>query len=1081
MKRLITRWIALTLAAALLCGLGPQTALARPARPDPACALGTEPSDMLAAGGRRVQAGERIYYVDDADGCVYDLDRPDAPVLQGPAAKLNYADGQLYYARPGAERFDLCVFDLEAGTETVLLRGFAGSPGQLWLVDGDRLVFSADEAVWQLPLQGGEPELLLRAEGLWSFVPTGCGLIYALGSLFDCDLYADGRLVARHVSDYTLRRDIGEGLLVYTQDGRCLQQELAGVFAGDAVPGAFAGAPAAETDPVALPLTEAEALRAEQAEAERLQAELADILALPENRGPSAAPAAAPPSAATLDANDPELPADLQPGDWAETVDFVESPAAPTAVFSGEALRAPLSTGQQNIVKRCRQMLNIKWTPRKGVGGWGYYDSSYNLRIYYQAGVTYTGLPYGQCVKGSYVPWSTSLTQFINAVNDPNSKMYTTRNTYSRGSQYYGTDCSGFASWAWQTNSRKVCTTMWTSDVSYKVSRSYTDSQVGDCYISSYHVVVVTDITYNWDGSIGSIELSEANPTTGHNGCSYTTRYTGTAALQRMQKTYLNGSYSIYRRNADALSAITYTHECVVPLEGDVCPICGAGMDTPPVDTDVVRGVAVNQNAGTVSWSAAAREVDFALLRIGYTDTKGSYVMDSQFINNVSGCLDNGIPYGLYYYGAATTLDQAILEADAVLGFLLEGGALPSLPVFYYLDQNSPALAGSASTLGAAVNAFCAHFGDYGLGAGILADVSIWNARLTDSQYNYWVHWVAQRDSLELTANAGASVWLYSQGSVSGITRTVDLNYWIGNLGDGSRPSTAVLTPPTCIEQGKLTSTSLRDGSVIEQFIPTVDHTPGDAVEENRVPPSCTAAGSCQQVVYCTFCQEELSRTTAALPALGHDFVDGWCTRCGKQETIYDRFPDLQEGKWYSEAVEFVLASGLFSGMGDRFDVGGTMTRGMLVTVLYSLAGRPEVEGENPFTDVNPNRYYALPILWASQQGVANGTGEGLFSPEANVTREQVALMLQKYLVCQGCELPEPEGDLSGFPDAEQVHGYAADAMLWAVENGIISGSSVDGELLLLPRSNATRGQMAVMIRKFALLLQDQGLWAPAE
>ena len=234
MKALLYRITALLLAVLLLCSAGSGLSFAAlDDPPDPFCVLGADPKDMLAGGGKTLHTERGVFFVGD-DGCVHLLSAPSATVLEGPVSGLNYGDGVLYFARENEGCFDLCSFDMETGTEAVLLTGFSGQLGQLWLVDNTYLDFSCGNAVWQLELDSGAYRLIQYIDGLWSFVPTAAGLLYATGSLFDYNLYADGLPLAEHVSDYRVETDRDNWLVVYTQEGRDYQASLAAAFAGAA-------------------------------------------------------------------------------------------------------------------------------------------------------------------------------------------------------------------------------------------------------------------------------------------------------------------------------------------------------------------------------------------------------------------------------------------------------------------------------------------------------------------------------------------------------------------------------------------------------------------------------------------------------------------------------------------------------------------------------------------------------------------------------------------------------------------------------------------------------------------------------
>ena len=230
--------------------------------------------------------------------------------------------------------------------------------------------------------------------------------------------------------------------------------------------------------------------------------------------------------------------------------------------------RKTLSQGVQNIVKRAYQMTNIQWTPLANITGW-------NSEMTYYAGQTYTGLPYGQPVYASYVPWSTSLTDFIGAVNNPNSKMYTSQSTYDSVAPYYSCDCSAFVSWAWNLNSRQTTSSI-PNYATLVSNSSYTGLQVGDCFCKKLsHVVLVTDITYDDNGAISGVEISESTVNMATNYCCQKTWYgTGYSyPLSMLQTKYTDSGYGLYR--SATRDNATYTHYCVVPLEGDVCELCG--------------------------------------------------------------------------------------------------------------------------------------------------------------------------------------------------------------------------------------------------------------------------------------------------------------------------------------------------------------------------------------------------------------------------------------------------------------------------------------------------------------------------
>ncbi len=176
-------------------------------------------------------------------------------------------------------------------------------------------------------------------------------------------------------------------------------------------------------------------------------------------------------------------------------------------------------------------------------------------------------------------------------------------------------------------------------------------------------------------------------------------------------------------------------------------------------------------------------------------------------------------------------------------------------------------------------------------------------------------------------------------------------------------------------------------------------------------------------------------------------------------------FTDVEEGKWYSEAVQFVYEKGIMNGVTDtRFAPGNTMNRGMLVTTLYRMAGSPKVEGDVEFTDVDREAYYYDALVWAVQNKIVTGVTETKFAPGADVTREQIATFLYRYAQYMQMDTTA-KGDLTGYADADQISTYAQEAMAWIVGAEIMEGVS---ETALVPGHNANRAQVATMLMRLA-------------
>lgn len=208
------------------------------------------------------------------------------------------------------------------------------------------------------------------------------------------------------------------------------------------------------------------------------------------------------------------------------------------------------------------------------------------------------------------------------------------------------------------------------------------------------------------------------------------------------------------------------------------------------------------------------------------------------------------------------------------------------------------------------------------------------------------------------------------------------------------------------------------------------------------VPATCTEDGSI--TVTCNACGTVLS--VEVIPA-----------HCASKS-----FTDVNTNSWYHPYVDYVVDAGLMKGIGgNRFAPNATLTRGMLVTVLYRLAGEPGVEKLPSFTDVAGNRYYSKAIAWAEEQGIAKGMTDTAFCPELAVTREQAATFLYRYAVLFLDAKSADQSALAVYTDAGQISSFAKAALSWATAEGIFEGFP-DGTLQ--PKGDLTRAQMAKLL-----------------
>lgn len=322
---------------------------------------------------------------------------------------------------------------------------------------------------------------------------------------------------------------------------------------------------------------------------------------------------------------------------------------------------------------------------------------------------------------------------------------------------------------------------------------------------------------------------------------------------------------------------------------------------------------------------------------------------------------------------------------------------------------------------------------------------------------------------------------------------------------------------PTCTEQGYTIYTCTACGETVKaDFVPANGH----SYEESVVAPTCEKDGYTNHV--CSVCGDsyvadyvdaaghDCETETVPATCLGYGFVRESCKHCdysviteitaplGHDYQAVVTAPTLDEGgytthtcsrcgdsyvdsetpalghkcaaytdiptDWAKEGICFVIENGLMVGTtSTTFAPKDTLTRAMLVTVLYRMAGSPAVDAPSGFTDVADGQWYSDAIAWAAANGIVNGVGGNKFAPSEPVTREQLAAIFFRYAKAEA-----PEADvLSGYPDAEAISTYARDAMAWAVSTGLVTGSKEADGTYLVPQGLAAREQAAAILMRY--------------
>ena len=439
-------------------------------------------------------------------------------------------------------------------------------------------------------------------------------------------------------------------------------------------------------------------------------------------------------------------------------------------------------------------------------------------------------------------------------------------------------------------------------------------------------------------------------------------------------------------------------------------------------DGEAALGADLSWFNGTVDWELLAPEIDFAILRAAYTGNGEnldsiSIGFDSTYRPNAAGCAAHGVPFGVYYYGGATSVEQAREEAAALLEYLGSEN-LPTLPVFYDVYESNNILKLDNETLLAVVTAFCTAIEDAGFRAGVYATAYTWNTRLTDPAYGSWVRWTAQRGSSAMTVNAGVNLWQFTnEARLPGVETTVQLDYWLGEPGDSAHPCGAYLWPAACEEDGLLTCTcKLHENEIRCLRLPALGHQWG--AETLTEGPSCTEQGYSYHI----------------------------CLRCGgiRDEELeklpYFRFADVKDpNAYYFDAVYWAyrhqpcqITAGIDK---THFGPNQTVTRAQAMVFLWAAKDKPKPKAESSaFKDVKKSDWFCKAVLWAVENKITVGTDATHFSPGKTCNRAEILTFLYAAMKKPKVSITSPYKDVKGK--------WYEKAALWAYAKGIERGAN---------------------------------------
>ena len=270
--------------------------------------------------------------------------------------------------------------------------------------------------------------------------------------------------------------------------------------------------------------------------------------------------------------------------------------------------------------------------------------------------------------------------------------------------------------------------------------------------------------------------------------------------------------------------------------------------------------------------------------------------------------------------------------------------------------------------------------------------------------------------------------------------------------GGSSKPLYTVTVPSTVNGSVSISPRNAAQGTIV-----TITVNPADGYIMNKL----TVTDSTGKLVPVD--QKNDAQYTFSMPSgnvsIAASFIEDYTS-------VVLSFTDVKEGDWFYEAVQFAVQYDMMNGTGsNRFQPDNLLSRSMIATILWRLEGSPTGSSAH-FTDVSGSMWYAEAVNWAAANGLVNGYGNSTFGPEDSITREQMAAILYRYAQFKGYD-DTVQGNLSDFTDGGQTSDWAEDAVVWAVNNGLLTGK---GGSLLDAKGSATRAEAAAILMRFSLI-----------
>ncbi|NLW64707.1 MAG: SH3 domain-containing protein [Clostridiales bacterium] len=713
-----------------------------------------------------------------------------------------------------------------------------------------------------------------------------------------------------------------------------------------------------------------------------------------------------------------------------------------TAEAALQTLTPPISEGQRNIVKRARQLNEIKWTPLENRTQWGSYGVFY-------AENTYTGIPYGQPVNSNgYIGYGVSLETFASSVLDNSSKFYTAYSTYNKIAPVYSTDCSGYVSYAWGLESRK--TTYSLPYVAEKVGdQSLYSLQVGDCLNETRsHVVLISSITYDTEGNIIGLEVMEQTPV-----ITRLTRYGAgqSRSLASFQSYYLERGYAIYRYTGR--DSVTYTPSEAVQLDNETAarekapkshtkPFVGGKTVELTSDTP---GAAIYYTTDGSAPTANSTAYSGAITL--YNTTKLRAIAVSA---NCSGSTILEYTVKVPQLEAPTAaVTSGVSEGNRVSsGTQISLSSIRKATIYYTTDGSEPTTASKVYSSPITLSS------DTTIKAMARAEGYSQSGTMTATYKIAPVY--------SITAKAGAN------GSISPSGTT-------GVIQSGSKAYS--ITPNSGYAVSDVIVDGVSVGAVKSYTFSNVtsNHSISASFRADaKLPFDDVTAGTWYYDAVCFAYSNNLFNGMSP-----SRFEPDTEMQRGMFVTVLGRFAGLSNS--LSGTIGLVTATGVNIRQGPSTDtpvVGFVSNRYTALNVLGKSGNWYKVRYgtvtgyirndlmrayEHNYTDLMENGYYSVYAQWAYLAGITEGVADSRFRAEECITREDMCRIMYNYAKVYGKTLPVVEGKTT-FSDDAQIASNHKTAVYALQQANIIEGI---GNNTFSPKGTASRAHVAQIYKNF--------------